>query len=79
MGKEFDEKVKEFLSRPVEEENPYIFVDTSHYKVKDKKAGRYETKAILAVIEVREDGCGGILGVKLADSEKNFDLNSLKS
>ena len=41
IGQELDEKVKEFLTKPIEEEITYLFVDASHYKVRDDKVGRY--------------------------------------
>ena len=47
MAKELDEKVEEFLNRPVEKEIPYLFVDASYYKVRDEVAGRYKTKALI--------------------------------
>ena len=69
VAKELDEKVKEFLNRPIEEEIPYLFVDASYFKVRDERAGRYRTKALLIVAGIRKDGYREILGLKLADSE----------
>jgi len=48
-----DEKVEEFLNKPVEKEIPYLFVDASYYKVRDEVAGRYKTKALLTVVGIR--------------------------
>ncbi len=69
VTKELNEKVEEFLSRPIEEEVPYLFVDASYYKVRDERAGRYRTEALLIVAGVRKDGYREILGMKLAESE----------
>jgi len=69
IAKELDEKVEEFLNRPIEKEIPYLFVDASYCKVRDEKAGRYKTKALLTVAGIREDGHREILGLKLAESE----------
>ena len=62
-------KLRSFLSRPIEEEIPYLFVDASYFKVKDEKAGRYKTKALLIVAGLRKDGYREILGLKLAENE----------
>ncbi len=69
IAKELDEKVEEFLNRPIEKEVPYLFVDASYYKVRDEVAGRYKTKALLTVAGIGEDGYREILGLKLAESE----------
>jgi len=69
IAKELDEKVEEFLNRPIEKKIPYLFVDASYYKVRDEMAGRYKTKALLTVAGIREDGYREILGLKLAESE----------
>ena len=34
ISKELDEKVEEFLKRPIEQEVPYLFVDASYFKVR---------------------------------------------
>ena len=67
MAQELDEAVKEFLSKPIECEIPYLFVDASYFKVRD--GVRYENKALFVVAGVREDGYREILSAKLADCE----------
>jgi len=67
IAKELDEKVKEFLDRPIEEPIPYLFVDASYFKVRTE--GRYVNKALLIVTGVHEDGYREILGATVADSE----------
>ena len=67
IAKELDEKVKEFVERPIEEEIRYLFMDASYFKVRSD--GRYVNKALLTVTGIREDGYREILGAKVADSE----------
>ena len=67
IAKELDEKVKEFLERPIEEEIRYLFMDASYFKVRSD--GRYVNKALLTVTGIREDGYREILSAKVADSE----------
>ena len=35
IAKELDEKVEEFLKRPIEHPIPYIYVDASYFKVRN--------------------------------------------
>ena len=44
ITKELDEKVEEFLSKPIEHEIPYLFVDATYLKVIDGL--HYENKAL---------------------------------
>jgi putative transposase len=67
IAKELDEKVAEFLKRPIERPVPYIYVDASYFKVRD--GGKYVTKAFLIIAGIRDDGCREILGAKITDSE----------
>jgi len=67
ISQELDEKVDEFLKRPIEHPIPYLYVDASYFKVRD--GAKYVTKALLVVTGVREDGYREILGAKIADSE----------
>lgn len=70
ITKELDEKVCEFLSKPIEHEIPYLFVDATYLKVRDGL--HYENKALFVVAGVRDDGLREILGVRLADSEDSL-------
>ncbi len=70
ITKELDEKVSEFLSKPIEHEIPYLFIDATYLKVRDGL--HYENKALFIVAGVRDDGYREILGVKLADSEDSL-------
>ena len=67
ISKELDEKVTEFLKRPIERPIPYIYVDASYFKVRD--GGKYVTKAFLIVTGIRDDGYREILGAKITDNE----------
>lgn len=67
IAKELDEKVTEFLKRPIERPIPYIYVDASYFKVRD--GGKYVTKAFLIITGIRDDGYREILGAKITDSE----------
>jgi transposase-like protein len=70
ITKELDEKVEEFLSKPIEHEIPYLFVDATYLKVRDWL--HYENKALFVVSGIRDDGLREILGVRLADSEASL-------
>lgn len=70
ITKELDEKVSEFLSKPIEHEIPYVFIDATYLKVRD--GSHYKNKALFIVAGVRDDGYREILGVKLADSEDSL-------
>jgi len=67
ISKELDEKVAEFLKKPIERPIPYIYVDASYFKVRD--GGKYVTKAFLIITGIRDDGYREILGAKITDSE----------
>jgi len=67
ISKELDEKVAEFLKRPIERSITYIYVDASYFKVRD--GGKYVTKAFLIITGIRDDGYREILGAKITDSE----------
>ena len=67
IAKELDEKVEEFLKRPIEQPISYLFVDASYFKVRNDS--RYVTKAFLIVVGIRDDGYREILGARIADGE----------
>lgn len=52
IAKELDEKISEFLKKPIERLIPYLFVDASHFKVRD--GGKYVTKAFLIITGIIE-------------------------
>ena len=67
ISKELDEKVEEFLNRPIEQPIIYLIVDAVYVKVRCQC--RYVNQAVLLIAGVREDGVREILGVRVADSE----------
>jgi transposase-like protein len=67
IAKELDEKVKEFLERPIEGGIRYLFVDASYFKVRFQ--GRYINKALLIVTGIHENGYREILGAKVENNE----------
>jgi putative transposase len=75
LSKELDEKVEEFLKRPIEHPIPYLYVDASYFKVRTDS--RYVTKAFMIVTGVRDDGYREILGARIADGEDELFWSGL--
>jgi len=75
ISKELDEKVEEFLKRPIEHPIPYLYVDASYFKVRTDS--RYVTKAFMIVMGVRDDGYREILGARIADGEDELFWSGL--
>jgi transposase-like protein len=75
ISKQLDEKVEEFLKRPIEHPIPYLFVDASYFKVRTDS--RYVIKAFLIVTGIRDDGYREILGAKIADGEDEIFWSGL--
>jgi transposase-like protein len=75
IAKELDEKVEEFLKRPIEHPIQYLFVDASYFKVRTDS--RYVTKAFLVVMGIRDDGYREILGARIADGENEIFWSGL--
>jgi len=67
LGKALDEKVNEFLKRPIEQPIIYLIVDAVYVKV--RRNSRYVNTAVLIIAGIREDGYREILGIRIADSE----------
>ncbi len=62
-----DEKVEEFLKRPIEAKIRYLLVDATYFKV--RCGAQYKNRALLVVVGIREDGLREILGASIAESE----------
>jgi putative transposase len=77
LTKELDDKVQEFLSRPVDPYIPYLFVDASYFKVRE--GVRYLNKALLLIAGIRSDGIREILGARIADCENELTWEDLFS
>jgi putative transposase len=75
ISKELDDKVNEFLNRPIEEKIKYLFVDASYFKVRVES--RYVNRAFLVVTGVRADGYREILGARIADGEDELFWSGL--
>jgi putative transposase len=75
IAKELDEKVEEFLKRPIEHPVPYLFVDASYFKVRTNS--RYVTKAFLIVTGIKDDGYREIFGARIADGEDELFWSGL--
>jgi putative transposase len=75
IARELDEKVEEFLKRPIEHPIKYLFVDASYFKVRTES--RYVTKAFLIVTGIRDDGYREILGARIADGEDELFWSGL--
>lgn len=75
MGKVLDEKVNEFLNRPIEQPIVYLIVDAVYVKV--RRHSRYVNTAMLIIAGIREDGYREILGVRIADNENEGFWKSL--
>ena len=75
ISKELDEKVEEFLKRPIEHAIPYLFVDASYFKVRNDS--RYVTKAFLVVTGIRDDGYREILAAKIVEVEDELFWSGL--
>ena len=67
LCKILDEKVEEFLKRPIKEKIRYLLVDATYFKV--GCGSPYKNRALLVVVGIREDGLREILGASIAESE----------
>jgi transposase-like protein len=67
VARELDEKVHEFMERPIDSYIPFLFVDASYFKVRD--GVRYVSKALFVVAGVRTDGYREIFTFSIADAE----------
>ncbi|AGB49386.1 transposase [Methanomethylovorans hollandica DSM 15978] len=67
ITQELDEKVREFISKPIEQGIKYLLVDATYFNIRD--SARYTNKALFVVAGVRKDGYMEILGARIADGE----------
>jgi transposase-like protein len=77
VAQELDEKVHEFLERPIDSHIPFLFVDASYFKVRD--GVRYISKALYVVAGVRTDGYREILTFSVADAEHELTWEGIFS
>jgi putative transposase len=64
---EIDERVQTFLTRPLEGDWPYVWLDATYVKV--RQAGRIVSVAVIIAIGVNNDGRREVLGMDIGPSE----------
>ena len=64
---EIDERVQTFLTRPLEGDWPYVWLDATYVKV--RRAGRIVSVAVIVAIGVNNDGRREVLGMDIGPSE----------
>src|SRR5678815_4922109 len=64
---EIDEKVKAFLSRPIEGDWPHLWIDATYVKVRQN--GRIVSVAVIVAVAVNSDGRREVLGMDIGPSE----------
>jgi putative transposase len=64
---EIDERVQTFLSRPIEGDWPYLWIDATYLKV--RQAGRIVSVAAIIAIGANSDGRREVLGMQVGASE----------
>jgi putative transposase len=64
---EIDDKVKAFLSRPIEGDWPYLWIDATYVKAREN--GRIVSVAVILAVGVNSDGRREVLGLDIGPSE----------
>src|SRR6202166_2565409 len=64
---EIDERVQTFLSRPIEGDWPYVWLDATY--VKARRDGRIVSVAVIVAVGVNDDGRREVLGLAIGASE----------
>ena len=64
---EIDERVNAFLTRPLEGDWPYLWIDATYVKV--RQAGRIVSVAVIIAVAVNTDGIREIVGLAVGPSE----------
>ena len=67
LCEEIDERVDAFLSRPIEGEWPYLWIDATYLKV--RQGGRIVSVAVTIAVGVNTDGRREVLGMSIGPSE----------
>ena len=67
LCEEIDERVNAFLSRPIEGEWPYLWIDATYLKTRE--AGRIVSTAVILAVGVNADGRREVLGIATGASE----------
>jgi transposase-like protein len=75
---EIDERVRDFLGRPIEGDWPYLWLDATYVKVRE--ADRIVPVAVTIAVGVNADGRREVLGMAVGSSETEpFWLDFLRS
>ncbi len=75
---EIDDRVGAFLSRPIEGDWPYLWIDATYVKV--RQAGRIVSVAVIIAVAVNTDGVREVLGMAVGPSEaETFWADFLRS
>lgn len=75
---EIDERVRDFLTRPIEGDWPYLWLDATYVKVRE--AGRIVPVAVTIAVGVNADGRREVLGMAIGSSEAEpFWLDFLRT
>jgi len=75
---EIDERVGDFLARPIEGDWPYLWLDATYVKVRE--AGRIVPVAVTVAVGVNADGRREVLGMAIGSSEAEpFWLDFLRT
>jgi putative transposase len=67
LCEEIDERVKAFLTRPLEGDWPYLWIDATYVKV--RQAGRIVSVAVIVAVAVNTKGRREVLGMAVGPSE----------
>ena len=78
LCEEIDERVKTFLSRPIEGLWPYVWIDATYVKVRE--GGRIISVAVIIAVGANADGRREVLGMAVGPSEAEpFWIKFLRS
>lgn len=78
LVEEIDDKVQAFLTRPIEGDWPYLWIDATYVKV--RQAGRIVSVAVIVAVGANADGRGEVLGLDVGPSEaETFWTDFLRS
>jgi hypothetical protein len=67
LCEEIDEKVQAFLTRPIEGDWPYLWIDATYVKV--RQAGRIVSVAVIVAVGANTDGRREVLGLDVGPFE----------
>ena len=67
LCEEIDDRVQTFLTRPIEGDWPYVWVDATYLKVREN--GRIVSVAVIIAVGVNADGRREVLGMDIGVSE----------